>query len=82
MIKDERVWNDPVLNDPKLSDSRLWKLQFIGGINLIMGFILYVIINYADVPVNAIPGLFLCVGGVFCMYGGYVWYKSTKAIKV
>lgn len=77
-MTEERQWNDPVIDDPKQSDNMLWRLKFIGGINLLMGAILYVVINYSGVPVVSIPGLFLCVGGVFCMYGGYMWYKGGK----
>ena len=77
MIK-ERIWNDPVI-DPQQSDNMLWRLNFIGGINLLMGVILYVVINYSGVPVMSIPGLFLCVGGGFCIFSGYMWYRSVRS---
>jgi hypothetical protein len=83
MTKDERVWNDPVLSDPKLSDASLWRIEFVGGINILMGILLYVIINYSDAPVGAIPGVFLCVGGAFFVFGGCLWlYKSKKAKQI
>jgi len=83
VIKEERVWNDPVVNDPKLSDDSLWRIKFVGGINILMGVVLYVIINYSDAPVDAIPGVFLCVGGAFFVFGGCLWlYKSRKAKQV
>jgi uncharacterized membrane protein HdeD (DUF308 family) len=78
MITDNKVWNDPVLDDPKQSDDRLWKMTFIGGLNILMGILLYVVIMQSDVPIEAIPGLFICVGGVFFIVRGYLWYKFDK----
>lgn len=82
-MTEERRWNDPVIDNPKLSDESLWRIKFVGGINILMGILLYVIINYSDAPVDAIPGVFLCVGGAFFIFGGCLWlYKSRKVNQV
>lgn len=78
MIK-ERIWNDPVTDDPQQSGDRYWRIKFIGITNILAGVILYIVINYSEIPVSAIPSIFLCVGGVFCIYGGYMWYRSVKS---
>jgi hypothetical protein len=78
MTTDNKVWNDPVLDTPKQSDDRLWKMTFIGGTNALMGIILYVVIMYSDVPIEAIPGVFLCVGGSCFIIRAVMGYKSDK----
>lgn len=80
MEKEERVWNDPVVETPKQSSDRTWRVIFIGGINLLLGIITYVVINYADVPVDTVPGLFMCVGGLFIIVGSYMSYKDRKLV--
>ena len=80
MEKEERVWNDPIVDSPKQSSDRTWRVIFIGGINLILGIITYVVINYADVPVDVVPGLFMCVGGTFIVIGSYMSYKEKKLV--
>jgi len=77
---DTRVWNDPVVNAPKQSSDRTWRVIFIGGINLLLGIITYVVINYADVPVDVVPGLFMCVGGTFIVIGSYMSYRDRKLV--
>ena len=80
MGKEERVWNDPVVETPKQSSDRVWRITFIGGINLLLGIITYVVINYADVPVDVVPGLFMCVGGIFIVIGSYMSYRDRKLV--
>jgi uncharacterized membrane protein HdeD (DUF308 family) len=53
-------------------------MTFIGGLNILMGILLYVVIMYSDIPLATIPGIFICVGGVFFIVRGYMWYKSDK----
>lgn len=76
----ERDWKDPVVNDLKQSSDRTWRVIFIGGVNLLLGIITYVVINYADVPVDTVPGLFMCVGGFFIIVGSYMSYRDRKLV--
>jgi uncharacterized membrane protein HdeD (DUF308 family) len=76
----ERDWKDPVIDTPKQASDRTWRVIFIGGINLLLGIITYVVINYADVPVDVVPGLFMCVGGTFIVIGSYMSYRDRKLV--
>jgi hypothetical protein len=79
-VKKERVWNDPVVDTPKQASDRTWRVIFIGGTNLLLGIITYVVINYADVPVDAVPGLFMCIGGSFIIVGSYMSYRDRRLV--
>ena len=80
MEKEERVWNDPVVDTPNQASDRTWRVIFIGGTNILLGIITYMVINYADVPVDVVPGLFMCVGGTFIVIGSYMSYKEKKLV--
>lgn len=76
----ERDWKDPVIDTPEQVSNRIWKVTFIGCINLLLGVILYVVVNYSELPVDLIPGLFLCVGGTFIVIGSYMSYKDKRLV--
>lgn len=73
---EERDWKDPVVDTPKQSSDRRWKVVFIGGLNLLTGIILYAVINFSGIPIELIPGLFMCIGGSFIIVGSYMSYKE------
>jgi len=76
----ERDWKDPATDESKEGFDRLWKVTFIGALNLIMGVILFVVIKFSGVPVDVVPGLFMCVGGVFLVVGSYMGYKEGRLL--
>jgi uncharacterized membrane protein HdeD (DUF308 family) len=80
MGKEERVWKDPVVDTPKQASDRTWRVIFIGGINLLLGVILYAVITYSGLPINTIPGLFMCIGGTFIVIGSYMSYKDKRLV--
>lgn len=60
--------------------NRLWRITFVGGLNLLMGVILFIVIKFSDVPVDVVPGLFMCIGGVFLVAGSYMGYKDGRLL--
>lgn len=60
--------------------NRVWRITFMGGLNLLMGVILFIVIKFSDVPVDIVPGLFMCIGGVFLVVGSYMGFKDGRLI--
>lgn len=91
--KKERIWFDPPGVSPEIPQEsidrmkyllayphglRRWKMMFIGILYLFTGILLYLVINYSDIPVETIPAIFLWVGGLFLITAGILYKRGGE----
>lgn len=60
--------------------ARRWRILFIGLLYLLTGVILYIIINYTDIPVEMMPVIFFWAGG-FLLVIGNILYKQNGELR-